>query len=167
MLRAAILACAILIAAAIGDARAQAFIDFQARSGPDAVGHAFIVYGRLDGHGVVSSARTAGFYTDAELYFLGLIVPQRGFVGGEKDDLTFQSAVVYRYILTERQFQELKRGIARVKGSQHLWHFLFFNCNDFVGEMAEVVGLRRPPSLLLPVAYVAALGAMNGLTRSR
>jgi hypothetical protein len=43
----------------------------------------------------------------------------------------------------------------------HAYHLIFFNCNDFVGEAAELVGLHRPPSVTLPAAYVAWLRALN------
>lgn len=161
------LGCSLLAGAASGNARAQAYVDFHARSGPDIVGHAFIVYGHLDGRGNVATARVVGFYTDEKYYFKGLLFPLPGFVGSEKEDVTVKSAVVYRRTLTESQFRELQAGIARLKAAQHSWHFVFFNCNDFVGEMAELIGLRRPPSLLLPTSYVAALGEMNGLPRPR
>ena len=163
----AILGCVLFIGVALDNARAQAIVDFHARSGPDLVGHAFIVYGRLDGRGGIASAHVAGFYTNEQHYFKGLLFPLPGFVGSEKEDIAFKSAVVYRRILTEGELRELRLGIARVKAMQHSWHLLFFNCNDFVGEIAELIGLHRPPSVQLPVSYVAALGAMNGLTRLR
>jgi hypothetical protein len=165
-LRAAILGCAILTGAA-SHVRAQAFVDFHARSGPDLVGHAFIVYGTLDADGRIASSRVTGFYTDEPSYFKGLVVPLPGFVGSERDDFTEKSAVVYRRTLTASQLRELQAGVARLKAASHKWHMIFFNCNDFVGEIAELVGLRRPPSLMLPVAYVAMLGTMNGLSRPR
>lgn len=165
--RTVLLAWALFVGGPLGDARAQAFVDFHARSGPDVVGHAFIVYGHLDTRGGIAAARVTGFYTNERYYFKGLLFPLPGFVGSEKEDVAFQSSVVYRRVLTEGQWRELKLGIARVKAMQHSWHFLFFNCNDFVGEIAELIGLRRPPSILLPVSYVAALGTMNGLSRLR
>jgi hypothetical protein len=60
MLRATLLGCAILAGAASNHAGAQAFVDFHARSGPDVVGHAFIVYGRLDGQGRIATAEALG-----------------------------------------------------------------------------------------------------------
>src|SRR2546423_1313652 len=76
------------------------------------------------------------------------------------------SAIVYRRYLTSSQLRQLKVGVNRVRAVQHSWHFIFFNCNDFVGEMAEVLHLRRPPSLMLPTSYVAVLRALNGPSSS-
>jgi hypothetical protein len=142
--------------------RARAFVDFHARPGPDLVGHSFIVYGRLDARGRVIEADAAGLYTRERFYWVGLFIPLRGFVGAERQDLTVQSAVVYRRYLTLRQFSDLKAAVERVRASQPAWHLLFLNCNDFVGEIANSVGMRRPPSLILPVVYVSMLRAMNG-----
>jgi hypothetical protein len=138
-----------------------AFVDFHARPGPDLVGHSFIVYGALDKRGRVVQAEVAGLYTDEKFYWVGALVPLRGVIGGEENDLLTKSAIVYRRNLTSRQFLELKAAINRIKANEPVWHLLFFNCNDFVGEMANAIGLRRPPSLILPVAYVAMLGALN------
>lgn len=142
--------------------RATAFVDFHARPGPDLVGHSFIVYGRLDAYGRAVEADVAGLYTKEQFYPIGLFIPLRGFVGAEKEDWTVKSAVVYRRYLTLRQLSELKAAIWRVRASKPAWHLLFLNCNDFVGEMANAIGLRRPPSLILPVIYVSMLRAMNG-----
>ena len=141
--------------------RASAFVDFHARPGPDLVGHSFIVYGRLDARGRVIEADVAGLYTRERLYGVGLFIPLRGFVGAEKEDWTVKSTVVYRRYLTFRQLSDLKAAVWRVRASQPAWHLLFLNCNDFVGEIANAIGLRRPPSLMLPVIYVSMLRAMN------
>lgn len=165
LLQAALLGCVILASALSEQARARAFVDFHARPGPDIVGHAFIVYGHLDSRGRITSSQIAGLYTDEKYYLAGIVIPMHGVIGSEPDDLTTRSAVVYRQYLTDSQLRQLQLAVARVKALQHTWHFVFFNCNDFVGEIAETTGLHRPPSLLLPVSYVAALGAMNGLMR--
>jgi hypothetical protein len=167
LLKTVMLGYALLAGLAWGQARAEAFVEFRARSGPDLVGHAFIAYGRLDARGRVASADVAGLYTKEQYYFKGIVFPLPGFVGPEKEDLTERSAVIFRRVITDGELRKLRAGVARIRAVQHQWHFLFFNCNDFVGEIAELIGLRRPPSLMLPVTYVAALGTMNGLTRIR
>jgi hypothetical protein len=49
-----------------------------------------------------------------------------------------------------------------MQATEHRWHALFFNCNDFAIEIAEALKLWRPPSLLPPDVWVASLRAMNG-----
>lgn len=140
----------------------RAFVDFHARPGPDVVGHTYIVYGRLSAHGEIIEAHVAGLYTDEANYWKGLFAPLPANVGRSKDDLTQVSEVVYQRQLSAEQFNRLKSGVDRFRANQHSWHLLFMNCNDFAGEMAELIGLRRPPSLILPIMYVALLSAMNG-----
>jgi hypothetical protein len=101
----------------------QPFVEFRARSGPDVVGHSFIVFGRLDGGGRIVQAEVAGLYTPEEFYWRGIVVPLRGVVGGEKEDVTVRSAVIYRRTLTWSQFHKLQAGVSRVKAVQHTWHF--------------------------------------------
>jgi hypothetical protein len=140
----------------------RAFVDFHARPGPDVVGHTYIVYGRLSAHGEIIEAHVAGLYTNDTNYWKGLFIPLRAKVGRAKDDLNQISEVVYQRQLTAEQFYRLKSGVEQFRANQHTWHLLFMNCNDFAGEMAELIGLRRPPSLMPPITYVALLSAMNG-----
>jgi hypothetical protein len=49
-----------------------------------------------------------------------------------------------------------------MRATEHRWHAMFFNCNDFSIAVADAVGLRRPPSLMPPQAWIAGLRAMNG-----
>ena len=140
----------------------QAFVEFHARSGPVVFGHSFIVYGRLNADGKIIAVEVAGLYTNEENYLVGAIIPLPAAVGRAKDDLSAVSEIIYRRNLTAAEFFKLKVGVNRVRAIQHSWHLLFFNCNDFAGEMAELIGLRRPPSLMLPITYVSLLSALNG-----
>lgn len=140
----------------------QAFVEFRARSGPDLVGHTFIVFGRLDAGGRIAQSEVAGLYTEEEKYWKGILIPLPGFVGPEADDLRTPSRVVYRRYITAEQLRRLTAKVRQFRANQRVWHFLFVNCNDFAGEIAETVGLRRPPSLVLPVSYVAMLRILNG-----
>lgn len=51
--------------------------------------------------------------------------------------------------------------IRRVEQTESHWHLLFFNCNDVIIEVADAIGMVRPPSLMLPHYFVATLRAMN------
>lgn len=96
---------------------AGAFVDFHARPGPDLVGHSFIVYGRLDNRGRIIEAKKAGFFTKERLYLVGLFIPLPGFIGGEREDATVKSAVVYRRYLTPRQLSDLEAAVRRLRAS--------------------------------------------------
>jgi hypothetical protein len=38
---------------------------------------------------------------------------------------------------------------------------MFFNCNDLAVEVAREIGLRSPPSWMVPHAYVTVLRELN------
>jgi hypothetical protein len=38
---------------------------------------------------------------------------------------------------------------------------MFFNCNDLAVEVARWIGLRSPPSWMVPHAYVTVLRELN------
>jgi hypothetical protein len=138
------------------------FVEFHARSGPGIFGHSFIVYGTFDHRGHSSDARVAGLYAIADID-LGGPFPMPARVGRAKDDLTGVPEVVYQRELRLSELEELQRAVRRVQASQAPWHLIFFNCNDFLGEIAETIGLRRPMnSIMLPVRYVSLLRALNG-----
>lgn len=140
----------------------RAFVDFHARSGPSAFGHSFIVYGRLSANGRVIDAKAAGLYADGDKYWEGLLIPLAASIGRAKDDLTGGPEIIYRRHLTVDEFLRLQTGVNRLRTLRPDWHLLFQNCNDFVGEMAELIGLRRPASLMPPITYVSLLSALNG-----
>jgi hypothetical protein len=141
----------------------RAFVDFHARSGPGPFGHSFIVYGRVDDTNRIVSAKIVGLRPKNDTTALeGVIFPLPAKIGRAADDLKIESEVVYRRFLTGAKYRQLATAISRIKATEASWHLIFFNCNDFVGEMAESIGLHRPPnSVVLPVSYVAMLRAQN------
>ena len=44
-----------------------------------------------------------------------------------------------------------------------VWHAVLYNCNRFVGDVAESMGLKAPSnSLLMPKDFINTLKSMNG-----
>ena len=68
---------------------------------------------------------------------------------------------IYRRRLTSAEFRQLSTMVRQLKAIDPAYHLIFFNCNDFVGEAAKLIGLRRPPSVMLPATYVGLLRALN------
>ena len=136
------------------------FVEFHARRGPHKFGHTFIVYGRLDSHDKIIDAKIIGHSTNDHRY--NFLLPTKSSLHREKHDIPELSDVIYRVYLNDPEFRQLDSKVRQVGMSQHLWHLIFFNCNDFAGEIAESVGLRRPPSsIVLPTVYVAWLRVLN------
>lgn len=139
----------------------RAFIEFHARSGPGIFGHTFIVYGRLNRPRGIVEANVVGLHSGDDNDWKGIFIPLPASISRAKHDLAGSPEIVYRRHLTIEHFYKLKAGVRRLRALGLPWHMLFLNCNDFAGEMAELIGLRRPPSLMLPVNYVALLKAIN------
>jgi hypothetical protein len=54
----------------------------------------------------------------------------------------------------------MMRGMQR---NHPVWHAVLYNCNRFVGDIAQNMGLRSPGnSLLMPKEYINTLKAVNG-----
>ena len=138
------------------------FVDFHARSRPSITGHIFIVYGRLNGDGRIAEAQVVGFSPDSDRNWASYVLPLPGLLGREGADLKERSIVVYRRYLSAAEFHRMNAKLRQLKATRPHWHFIFFNCNDFVTDIARAIGLYRPPSLLPPILYVTVLKALNG-----
>lgn len=165
---AATIAGALLAACFAADGRAgpqsgsgeRYFIDFRAR--PSAyIGHTYVVYGRVNADGRVTALHYAGLVPE-ESAWKGFFAPIRGSIRKYKDDTRRLPTIIYRRSLTRAEFRRVGRLVRLMKSMQREWHVVFFNCNDFAIQVAEVLGLRRPPSLLPPSMWVAGLRALNG-----
>jgi hypothetical protein len=137
------------------------FVDFHARGKPSFPGHVFIVYGELNARGRIAEAQVVGFTPNADRYATAHFIPVPGLIGQQRADLTERSTVVYRRHLNATEFHQLIASVRQIRATHPSWHLIFSNCNDFVGTVAKSIGLRRPPSLLLPSDYVSLLRKLN------
>src|SRR3954466_910342 len=87
---------------------------------------------------------------------------ERAFIGPLTRDFASPPTAIYRRHLTATQFDQLTSKIRQIRRAQLPYHFFFLNCDDFAGEIAESIGLLRPPGLMLPMAYVVSLRVLNG-----
>jgi hypothetical protein len=154
---------------AVQDARAQErhqqrhvgpyFVEFRARPSGD-IGHNFIVYGRLDGDGRKIERHYAGLIPDVSGWH-GLIRPIHARVGASAEDIHTPPLARYRRTLRADEYALLQAKVRRMRATVHRWHAMFFNCNDFSIAIADTLGLRRPPNLMPPQAWVLGLRALN------
>lgn len=137
-------------------------MDFRSRPG-HLLGHTIIVYGRLNDRGRPVEVHYAGLYpTDGQTgLIVGSVLPVDATVRVVKEDISEATTAVYRRKLTPTQYRVLRKAIRREQARETHWHLLFFNCNDFAVRIAEALGLRTPPTLLLPRAFVTELRVMN------
>jgi hypothetical protein len=162
MLIVALLAAAATIGhdASAGERHKRYFVEFRARPGT-LLGHTYVVYGRLDRYGRMHDIRYAGLYPRTDGKAFVLVSPRAKIRGGVEADIRQPAAVVYRKQLTASEFARMRVAIQRVRATEHYWHLVFYNCNDFAIEVAESLGLVYPPGLLFPQTFVATLRALN------
>jgi hypothetical protein len=145
--------------------RGPYYVEFRARTG-GVLGHAYIVYGRLDGRGRAAETRYAGLYPNDEydeaLLTFGPLVIVPAHIGDDEKDHNTRPSARYRRSLTPEQFARLQVALNAMRTRKQRWHLIFHNCNDFVGQMARQVGLWVPLAWGPPDAFVNGLRALNG-----
>jgi hypothetical protein len=91
----------------------------------------------------------------------GIFSPIAATVRKYKDDSRLTPMAIYRRRLTAPEYRRVVRAVRFFHATERRWHVIVQNCNDFGIEIAEVLGLWRPPSLLPPSVWVAGLRALN------
>ena len=135
------------------------FIEFRARPSTY-IGHTYIVYGRVNAEGQMVEMHLAGLIPETDAW-KGLILPVQATVRRYIDDTRLTPTAIYRRQLTAAEYRRVVRTVDYLHATEHRWHAIFQNCNDFGIQIAEALGLWRPPSLLPPSAWVAGLRALN------
>jgi len=174
----AIALCLLALTFAVGDAASAApfslwrktgvphgrtyFVDFRARNG-SLTGHTFIVFGRLTPDGRLISIQNADVYpVDPETgSVVGTFAPVRGEVRVREGDSKRHAFITYRRYLSAEEFARLLAAVRHERVVDRQWSLLLFNCNDFAINIARALGLRTPPSLLLPTTFVATMRVQN------
>jgi hypothetical protein len=135
------------------------FIEFRARASTH-IGHTYVVYFRMSADVRPIERHYAGLIPEEDGW-KGLLAPIRASIRKYKDDTRLPPTAIYRRQLTAAEFLRVARTVRVLKAHARQWHVIFFNCNDFAIEIAEVLGLRRPPSLMPPDVWVIGLRALN------
>ena len=138
------------------------FVEFRSRPGY-LFGHTYLVYGRTDGRGRRLAQKYAGAYpTDGQRgLIVGSVIPVPSSVRGVKEDYEERPSNIYRRKLSAAQYSRLQAVIRRVSADDKHWNLLFANCNDFAIEVADGMGMRAPPSWVLPKDFIAGLRYLN------
>ena len=140
------------------------FIEFRARSAYN-YGHTFLVHGRVGQK--ITARDVVGLHPISENptpWMIGHLVPvpsETGASDGDYEDVYIIAR--YRVLLTEAEYKRILAHMRYKQGHSPLWHAVLYNCNRFVGEIAEYMGLRAPAnSLLMPKDYINSMRALNG-----
>jgi hypothetical protein len=139
------------------------FVEFRARSALS-YGHTFLVHGRVGQK--ITAKDVIGLHPATESsmpWMIGHLIPVVSETGASDGDFEEQYVIArYRVLLTEPEY---KKTLAMMRGMQRnhpVWHAVLYNCNRFVGDVAQNMGLRSPGnSLLMPKEYINTLKAVN------
>ena len=139
------------------------FIEFRSRSALS-YGHTFAVVGRVGSK--ITARNVVGLhpFTESSVpWVLGHLVPvpsENGFSDGDIEDeyITMR----YRIFLTTPEYQKLTAFLAKLKAKSPVWHAALYNCNAYVADIAESLGLKAPfNKWLLPKDFITDLKEMN------
>jgi hypothetical protein len=140
------------------------FIEFRARSAYN-YGHTFLVHGRVGQK--ITKRDVVGLHPATESpvpWMIGHFVPVISETGASDGDYEEPYVIArYRVLLTEAEYKRILAHMRYKQTHSPMWHAVLYNCNKFVGEIAEYMGLRAPfNALQMPKEYINELKAMNG-----
>ena len=140
------------------------YVEFRAAS-IGAYGHSYAVYGRLNGRGQPADAH----YTDLHpmgnyaIMAIGHVLPVPGNTQWDPDVLKLPVSSAYRVRLNAAQYQRLLAAVARHKANKApIWNAVTNNCNHYMAELAQAVGLRAPHDFQFSIAFIPAMRDLNG-----
>src|SRR4029079_19132588 len=155
------------VATAGGEQRSTAtdryYIDFRvAQIG--VYGHSYVAYGRLNVQGKPADAHYADLHPMGNYLVMavGHVIPGPANTVWDPDVLKLPVASSYMRPLNATQYARLQVALKEAQAQrQPYWNAITNNCNHFVGELAQAVGLRVPPDFQVSYLFVPSLRRMN------
>jgi hypothetical protein len=138
------------------------FIEFRAaRIG--IYGHSYVAYGRLDRFGNPETITYADRHPmgNYAIMALGHFVPVPANTEWDPEVLDLPVAHKYRVKLDDSQYSKLLAAVKRADENKSYWNAVTNNCNHYVGQLAEAVGLRVPGAFHLSIGFIPDLQEMN------
>lgn len=139
------------------------YIEFRSRSALS-YGHTFAVVGKVGSK--ITAANVVGLhpFTESSVpWVLGHLVPvpsENGFSDGDIEDEYITAR--YRVYLTTAEHQKLMAYLSKLKARSPVWHAALYNCNAYVADIAESLGLKAPFNKWhLPKDFITELKELN------
>ena len=148
------------------------FIEFRSRNAAN-YGHAFVQFGRNGTKGSIVGLHPAGDRPDCVNcsvlpWTLGHLVPVPAEVGPSDgdDEPELYLTARYRVRLTPAEYKKVVAFIRKKQAETKTWNAITNNCVQFLGEIAEYMGLKAPSSvgIFATRVYVNQLAELNGGT---
>src|SRR5262245_17910282 len=151
------------IVAVMADTRSF-YLELRARNEVGGYGHAYVTLGTIDASGHGHQTVVVGFMPRSadDDYWSKFGLPVTGWVGVTQSDLSRQPDVRFRIALDKPTYFRVVGEIRGLRKTRTNYDLVMHNCNSFVSEIANSVGLRTPLiTAQYPVSYIAELGALN------
>jgi hypothetical protein len=139
------------------------YIEFRSRYAWD-YGHTFLVHGRVGEP--LTKASVAGLSPagdDSTAWVIGHYVPvpaDTGWTDGDLEDKYISAR--YRVYVSKAQYDRIMVFIRQLQSKHKVWSAELYNCNAFVGDVAQFMGLRVPKSsLIYPRVFVNNMRQIN------
>jgi len=146
-----------------GTGGGQYYIEFRARYAWD-YGHTYIIHGRVGEpitHASVAGLSPVG--DDATAWVIGHYVPvpaETGWTDGDTEDKYVSAR--YRVYMSKAEYDRVMVFVRHLQATKKVWSAELYNCNAFVGDIAQFMGLRVPKSTLIyPRVFVNNLRQIN------
>ena len=140
------------------------YIEFRSR-GAVSYGHTFLMHGRIGKGGELVPGEVAGLHPaggTAE-YMAGHMLPVPAETGPSDGDLEERYVTArYRITLSAEQYEKVVGYIRHKQQTTKTWHAVLNNCNGFVADIGNYMGLKAPSAMLLPADFIKGMRSMNG-----
>ena len=139
-------------------------VEFRSRTGPDIIGHTYLIFGYQGEDGSIVKPDQIGLYPkDLSGFAVGVSGMAEATTEPVSLDLSIPPSNVYRHQLTEDEYARLSAAAAEARANPPQWNWTRYNCNTFVADMAETVGMQTPAggTLLAPVLFIQQLRSLN------
>jgi hypothetical protein len=140
------------------------YIEFRARNETSGFGHSFVVLGTIDAIGHLRETIVIGFMPKKvdDDYWSQFGVPVAGSVGVTRSDLVQRPDVRFRLTISRAKYYLVAKSIPRLRNNWTTYELLVHNCNNFVNQIAQSIGLRTPMiTAQYPVDYLSELQTLN------
>jgi hypothetical protein len=141
----------------------QYYFEFRSRQAWD-YGHTFVVFGRVGEP--PSKNNVAGLSPkgdDPQMWLMGHYVPvpsDTGWTDGDLEDKYITAR--YRVLVSKEQYDRTVAYIRRLQAKSTTWSVELYNCNAFVADIANFMGLKAPASSwIYPKVFVSNMRKIN------
>jgi hypothetical protein len=139
------------------------YIEFRARYAWD-YGHTYLVHGRVGVPPTKDSvAGLSPVGDDSTAWVIGHYVPVPAETGWTDGDLENKYVTArYRVLMNKDEYDRVMTYVRGLQSRSHVWSAELYNCNAFVGDVANFMGLKVPASsLIYPKVFITHLRLLN------